>query len=52
MGGSKDYVISQPLEIRRDWLGSKGGFKILFLDLVIFTISRNLEASNFGNDGR
>ena len=49
MGGSKDCVISRPLEIR---LGSGGGIKILSFDLVIFIISRNLETSSFGSDGR
>ena len=52
MGGNKDCVMSQPLEIKQDWLGSKGGFKIQSFDLVIFTISRNLGSSSCGSDGR
>ena len=44
--------MSQPLVIKRDWLGSNGRFKILSFDLVIFTIGRNLGSSSFGSDGR
>lgn len=52
MEGSKDCVISGPLETRREWLGSKGGIKIVSFDLVILIIGRILETSSFRSDGR
>ena len=48
-GGSKDYVVSLPYNVKSGRLGGVWRSKTLFVELISFLVCRSLETSGLGS---